>query len=389
MNNLCTEVGFNCLNKVGEQLCGDRVEYRVDENGALLALADGLGSGVKACILSTLTAKILTTMVSGGMSIDSCVETMMKTLPVCKVRGIAYSTFTIIKVDGNRQVDLIQFDNPKVVLIRNGKNCEYPVSVREISGKQIMESSFPLEEGDLLLAMSDGAIYAGVGHEFNYGWRRENIIEFLEGNHSPEHSAQYYAGIVADACDKLYEGEPGDDTTVAAVRIRARHSVNVMIGPPASRDQDGTMMNLFLARDGARVICGGTSAEIAARHLNKPLIPSTTYSDPEIPPISRLEGVDLVTEGVVTLTKVVALAESRLNGRDMAQDWARGKDGASLIAQELLEQATDVCFFVGRAINPSYQDPETPLALGVKIQLVEKLAENLKKMGKRVTLNYF
>ena len=292
MNNLCTEAGFSSLNKAGEQLCGDRVEYRVDENGALLTLADGLGSGVKASILSTLTAKILTTMVSGGMSIDSCVETMVKTLPVCKVRDIAYSTFTIVQITDNRHARLIQFDNPRVVLLRNGKNCEYPISVREISGKQIMESSFPVEEGDLLVAMSDGAIYAGVGHEFNYGWRRENIIQFLEGNHSPEHSAQYYAGIVADECGKLYEGEPGDDTTVAAVRIRSRHPVNLMIGPPASRDQDEKMMNLFFAREGTRIVCGGTTAEIAARHLGKPLIPSEHYSDPNIPPTSRLEGVD-------------------------------------------------------------------------------------------------
>lgn len=220
MNRLCTEVGFSSLNRAGEQLCGDSVECRIDDSGALVTLADGLGSGVKASILSTLTAKILTTMLAGGMSIDSCVETVAKVLPVCKERGIAYSTFTIIQVIDNRRAELIQFDNPRVALFRNGKNREYPVSVREIAGKRILESSFPVDDGDVLFAMSDGAVCAGEGLELNHGWTRDSIIEFIEAAYAPEHSAQYYAGIVAEACGKLYAGQPGDDATALAVRLR-------------------------------------------------------------------------------------------------------------------------------------------------------------------------
>jgi hypothetical protein len=176
---------------------------------------------------------------------------------------------------------------------------------------------------------------------------------------------------------------------VAAVRIRSRHPVNLVIGPPVSRDQDEKMMNLFFAREGTRIVCGGTTAEIAARHLGKPLVPSMNYSDPNIPPISRLEGVDLVTEGVVTLSQVVLLAENRLSGADMAANWSRGRDGASLIAQELLEQATDIRLFVGQAVNPAHQDPDLPVSLGIKTQLIERLAASLRKMGKRVTVSYF
>jgi hypothetical protein len=389
MNNLCTEVGYASLSKDGEQLCGDRVEYRVDENGALLALADGLGSGVKACILSTLTAKILMTMIAGGMSVDECVETMANTLPVCKLRGIAYSTFTIIHITDNRRARLIQFDNPTVALIRDGKNCEYPVSVREIGGKRIAESEFEVREGDLLLAMSDGAIYAGAGHAFNYGWSRENILQFIEGNFAPEHSARYYAGIVVDECGKLYEGRPGDDTTVAAVRVRARHPVNLVIGPPAARDADEDMMRRFFALEGTHIVCGGTTAFIAAKYLGKDIVPSEGYSDPSIPPISRLEGADLVTEGVLTMSRVVLIAERRVSGDDAASDFAHKKDGASRIAQELLEQATGVVFFVGRAVNPAHQNPNLPISFGIKIQLIERLTACLRKLNKRVTVYYF
>ena len=389
VKSLCTEVGYSSLNKVGEQLCGDSVEYRIDDNGVLVTLADGLGSGVKASILSTLTAKILTTMLAGGMSIDSCVETMVKALPVCKVRGIAYSTFTIMRVTDNRRAELIQFDNPRAMLFRDGKNCDYPVAMREIAGKQILESSFLLEEGDVLFAVSDGAVHAGVGRELNYGWTRDSIIQFIEAAYEPEHSAQYYAGIVAEACGKLYAGQPGDDTTAVAVRLRARHPVSVAFGPPADPSQDEAMMNLFFAGEGARIVCGGTTAEIAARHLKKPRVPSGSYFDPDIPPITILEGVDLVTEGIVTLSQVAILAENTLRGGDMAAIWARGRDGASLIAQELIEKATDIRFFVGRAVNPAHQAEGMPTPLGLKAQLIERLATSLKKMGKHTTISFY
>ena len=155
MNNssLCTEMGYVSLNKYGEQLCGDRVEQAVNEECAILVLADGLGSGVKANILSTLTSKILCTMIEGGMAIEDCIDTIASTLPVCKVRGVAYSTFTIIRVVRNRLVELIQFDNPDVIVLRNGERYDYPITTRTVSGKTIHESRFPVEENDLFIAM--------------------------------------------------------------------------------------------------------------------------------------------------------------------------------------------------------------------------------------------
>jgi serine phosphatase RsbU (regulator of sigma subunit) len=177
MNNLCTDVGFVSLNKYGEQLCGDNVEIiRQSDNSLVLVLADGLGSGVKASILSTLTSKIISTMIANSMSIDECVSTIAATLPVCQKRGIAYSTFTIIRIVNNTDAEIIQFDNPLIILLRNGKNFEYPISSRIIGGKKIYESKIKLKLDDVFIAMSDGAIYAGVGQILNYGWQRDNII---------------------------------------------------------------------------------------------------------------------------------------------------------------------------------------------------------------------
>ncbi len=391
MNNLWTETGYVSLNKTGEQLCGDRVEVTGggEANHTTLVLADGLGSGVKANILSTLTSKILCTMISGGMPIESCVETIAETLPVCSVRKVAYSTFSIISVTDNEIAELIQFDNPEIIVLRGGVRYDYPMTTRQIAGKTIHESRFPVEENDVFIAMSDGATYAGVGHALNHGWQRENIIDFAEANYLPGNSAKYIAGNIVDECNRLYEGEPGDDTTVAVVRIRARHPVNLMIGPPSTKDQDIKMMNLFFAKQGEKIICGGTTATIASRYLHRELKPTLDYPDPEIPPISQLDGVDLVTEGVVTISRVLKYAEDFLNGTDLSASWSTRRDGASLIARELFEKATDINFFVGRAINPAHQNPDLPITFGIKIQLIENLAKCLEKIGKQIKVSYF
>ena len=399
-DNLCAESGYVSLNKAGETLCGDSVETVGDSENLVLVLADGLGSGVKANILSTLTAKILGTMIAGGMPVDECVDTIIRTLPVCRERGIAYSTFTVIHAAGDHQVRLIQFDNPEVIALRDGQPWAYPSIRRTVSGREILESRFEAREGDVFLAMSDGATYAGAGRERNYGWQRDNIVEYARGLYQPTRSAKAYATAIADACMGLYGGRPGDDTTVAAVRLRARRAVLVAFGPPSSKAEDGAMMNLFFGKGGMKVVCGGTTAAIAARYLRAPLRTSDTYEDPEVPPVSRIEGVDLVTEGVLTVTKALSYLESALGGGEIASDWYGRRDGASLLARALIDEATDVNFFVGRAVNPANGPSEpgaghrvSPLpeagALSIKARLVQSMAACLEKMGKRVKISYF
>lgn len=390
MNALWTETGYVSINKFGEQLCGDCVEIiNESENTTTLVLADGLGSGVKANILSTLTSKILCTMISSDMAIEDCVETIASTLPICKKRKIAYSTFSIIRVKDNREVQLIQYDNPMVIVLRNGKNYDYPKNRRIISGKIIFESKFPIQLDDVIIAMSDGAVYAGVGRTLNFGWQRENIIEYLESKYKNDFSAKLIASLLVDECNQLYDGKPGDDTTVAAVRIRKRQPVNLLIGPPANREDDEKVMNLFFGKEGTKIICGGTTANIASRYLKSPIYGGLDYVDPNIPPISHIEGVDLVTEGVVTISRVLQYAKDYLDGYDLFASWNNKKDGASLIAKQLFENATDIIFFVGKAINPAHQNPDLPINFAIKISLIEELAKCLNEMGKQIKISYF
>ena len=390
MNNLWVETGWISLNHVGETLCGDKVEvYGGGDEDLTLVLADGLGSGVKANILSTLTSKILCTMISGGIPLEECVATIANTLPVCSVRQVAYSTFTILRILNNKTAHIIQFDNPATIVLRRGESFDYPRTTREIGGKKIWESTFPIEEDDVFIAMSDGAEWAGVGMTMNFGWTRDSIADYAMANYLPDNSAKMTAGLIIDECNRLYGGRPGDDTTVAVARVRSRHTVNLVVGPPENPEDDQMVMEQFFGKDGTHIVCGGTTSNVVSRYLNVPINASLDYLDPEIPPICTIEGVDLTTEGVITLSKVLAYAEDFLDQARLATTWASQRDGASLIARELFENATDVNFFVGRAINPAHQNPNLPITFAIKQQLITNLSECLKKMGKHIRLSYY
>ena len=390
MNNLCIDIGYQSLNHVGEQLCGDHIDIvEADENSTVVVLADGLGSGVKASILSTLTSKIISTMMAAGLSIEDCVETIAATLPVCSVRQVAYSTFTIIHIINNEEADIIQYDNPQVIMLRNGENYDYPKTEMILGDKKIYRSRVQLQEDDIFVAMSDGCIHAGVGLTLNFGWERKEIIDFLETFAHVGFTAKTLATMLADECNKLYGFEPGDDTTVCAIRVRRREPMNMLFGPPSNPDDANRMMALFFAKQGKHIISGGTTSSIAAKYLGKPLRPSLNFFDPEIPPTAELEGVDLVTEGVITVNKVVSYAKDHLGENKNYEKWSVARDGASLISRMLFEEATDINFFVGRAVNPAHQNPDLPINFHIKMNLVEELSACLKKMGKRIKVIYF
>ena len=389
MNDLCCDIGFKSINHAGEQLCGDHVDIAEQEDGStVIVLADGLGSGVKASILSTLTSKIISTMLAAGLSLEECVETIAATLPVCSVRGVAYSTFTILRIIQNRTAEVIQYDNPHVILLRNGANWDYPRQEMSIGGKQIYRSVIRLQENDVFIAMSDGCPHAGIGVAYNFGWKREDIISYMEAMNLCGYSAKLLSTMLVDECDRLYGGKPGDDATSCVVRMRRRVPMNLLFGPPGNRDDVNRMMSLFFAKEGKHIVCGGTTSSLAAKWLNKPLRPSLNFEG-DIPPIAKLEGVDLVTEGVITVNRVVQYAQDFIADNNCYDEWSNQKDGASMISRLLFEEATDINFYVGRAINPAHQNPDLPINFSIKMNLVQELSAALQKMGKRIKVSYF
>ena len=195
--------------------------------------------------------------------------------------------------------------------------------------------------------------------------------------------------ILVDECNNLYGNEPGDDATACVIRIRKRVPMNLLFGPPSNRDDCDRMMSLFFSKEGKHIVCGGTTASIAAKYLNKPLKASLAFEASDVPPTAEIEGVDLVTEGVITINKVLTYAKDYLEDNESYEQWSFKRDGASMICRLLFEEATDINFYVGRAINPAHQNPDLPINFSIKMNLIQELSECLKKMGKRIKVSYF
>ncbi len=274
-------------------------------------------------------------------------------------------------------------------MLRDGVNYDYPKSEMNIGGKKIFKSVIKLQEDDIFVAMSDGCPHAGIGLAYNFGWKREDIISFIEMLAPAGYTAKTLSTMLVDECNRLYGQKPGDDATACIVRIRKRVPMNMLFGPPSNRDDANRMMSLFFSKEGKHIICGGTTSSIAAKYLGKPLRATLSFEQSDVPPIAELEGVDLVTEGVITVNRVVEYAKDYLDQNIHYEHWNFKRDGASLISRLLFEEATDINFYVGRAVNPAHQNPDLPITFNIKMNLVEELSKCLRQMGKRIKVSYF
>lgn len=388
--SIFVDVDYSSLNKYNEELCGDKVEVLRNENSVVIVLADGLGSGVQANILATLTSKIIGTMLSLGSSLDEAVETVINTLPVSKERGIAYSSFSVLQIYDSGECILFEFDNPSIIRLAKGNFIDIKKQCHKINGKLIKESKFRVAPDDLIILISDGAIRAGIGNALDIGWQWENVKKYACKIYRKDISAKNITKLLLSVCDNLYEKKPGDDTTVITVKIKSLLQVNVMIGPPADKGLDSSVVSSFLSEEGKKVVCGGTTAQIVSRETGKKIITSINYIDHSIPPTAKIEGIDLTTEGILTMGKALEYAKKYASSENTVEDILNieREDGASRLTKLLVEESTSVHFFVGCAKNPAHQNPDLPLSLSLKLQLVEDMVNCLKNLGKKVTLEY-
>lgn len=389
--DVCVDVSYKSLNKYQEELCGDKVEVLKTKESQIVILADGMGSGVKANILATLTSKILGTMFLNGAPIEQCVETIVKTLPVCQVRQVAYSTFSILQIFRDGRAYLVEFDNPSCVFIRDGKLMEIPYQERIIEEKQIKEYRFSVKRGDHFVLMSDGVIHAGVGQILNFGWTWKSMADYAVAAVQSTTSASRLATMLSKACDDLYLQTPGDDTTVAVASILDAKVVHLFTGPPLKPEQDAELVHAWMKGKSKKVVCGGTSANIVARILHKQIRTSLSYTDPQLPPTAKIDGIDLVTEGVLTLSRALQLMKQYVE-EDVDETFFLRLDeenGGAQLAKLLIEDCTHLHLFVGRAINEAHQNPGLPFDLSIRMHLVDQIKETVEKMGKEVELTYY
>ena len=378
--------GYVSLNHIGEELCGDKVEIVRNNDATTIVLADGLGSGVKANILATLTSKLLCLMIANGVDIEECIASVISTLPICQVRKVAYSTFTVVHIEKDGTGYIFEFDNPPLIYLHNGKVEKLNREEKIILNKKVYYSTINATENDCFVFCSDGAPHAGIGMTMNLGWTIDEIANYVSNNYSNDMSAREIAALIGEACNALYMSEPGDDTTIVALKVMKPLTVNILVGPPIDKENDNKIVEKFLSKEGLKVVCGGTTSQIVAKYLHEDVQTSLKYFTSDVPPVAIIKGIDLVTEGVITLAKVLEITEKYLNTSDIEDKSISNQDGASLIANIILKRASDINLFVGTTLNSAHKD--LPIDLSMKMKIVESLKQSLEDCGKKVFIEY-
>lgn len=382
------DINYKSINKFGEELCGDKVEVVPTEDGYIAVLSDGLGSGVKANILSTLTSKIAATMLKNGATIEETIETIINTLPECKVRKLAYSTFTIIEIDQNYNAYIAEYDSPNYFYFRDGLNVDVEKKELNIGSKKVYESNIQLKLGDTINVISDGALHAGIGGMLNLGWGWDEINEYLFGLNKINPTSQILNGNFIGVCNNLYDNKPGDDTTILTIKVRKPEYIDLFVGPPSSKDLDSYLVEKMVEGDAKKIICGGTTALIAKRELDREMTVDIDSMTKDIPPIAYMDGFNLVTEGVLTLGKT--LEKIKLFNSNSYDNYINDKnyDVCSILTKMLMEESTHINFYIGKAVNPAHQNPNFPAGFNIKLKIIKDLMEELRKAGKEVTSTF-
>ncbi|KIR03071.1 hypothetical protein P261_01886 [Lachnospiraceae bacterium TWA4] len=395
------DMAYKSINQYGEELCGDKVELITTDHSHIMILVDGLGSGVKASILSSMTSKILATMLINGESIDECIDTVLSTLPYSEEHE-AYTSFGVLAVDNSGRAYLAEFGDLHTLCMRNYKRFDLPRTERTIDGKVIREAHFDVELGDTYAMISSGCFISQID-QLSY-WSPDQALDFIEDCLKKTHASKRLANqIVQESCD-YYGQESENDLTAAVFRVRNRHITKLMTGPPSSKDLDEEAVKTFMEGKAFRIVSGGSTAEIVSRIIGYPVIPiDDPHPDPKIPPMSSIKTIQLVTEGVITLSRVVELLEEYIK-REELDEKSNGKheesdeefyleldkkNGASLIASRLIENCTDFDMIIGQAINPAYQDANLSFDLAARKQLCTRIEELMIKLGKKVTTKYY
>lgn len=386
IGNIPVDFGKVSLNKKKEKICGDYYTVIKEEDSSVLVLSDGLGSGVKANILATLTAEMLSIMIARKMDIRTAVKAVADTLPVCSVRNLAYATFTVLVAEEN-EICLLQYDNPDAILLRNGKSVDYQRDILMFGEKEIHQSYVQFREGDMLLLMSDGVTNAGMGKTTNGGWGREEVVKYCEQRYREGMSAQEMASAIGNAGLDLNLDETDDDLTVLVLKGVQKKVVNIMVGPPADRADDRSYFETFFQKEGMRVVCGGTTAKLVADYLGVKVIGQPDTGTEEVPAMSEVKGIDLVTEGLLTLQKLTEYYEDFRDDRLYYNRIIKKKDGAAELFRVLFAEATEINFFFGNALNENY----TALHIDreKKKNLALKLIDELREEGRKVKICFW
>lgn len=371
-------------NHDGETLCGDFSKMFGTDSEPVFVLSDGMGSGVKANILATLTCTILGRLLEHGIPLAECVDTIAATLPVCRERHMAYATFTAMQISGDR-LFLVEYDNPSAILIRNGKILKTDCNVRFVGDKEIHQRQIDIMPGDVLVLMSDGVTHSGIGRTNDDGWSANEAGQFLVENFHSESCAAVMAAVLDRECSRLSNGALDDDRTIAVMRFCYRSTVNLMMGPPENPKDDEKMLKQFFAKKGQHIVCGGSTGSMVSRYLCKPIELVEGSGNEQVPDMAKLDGIDLLTEGIITLKAALDLRDRLKYKPELILELHDSPE--ELLYKKLFLESTNVNIFFGTAANAAHKD--IGISFETKLEAIKNLQTELRQAGKKVNKEYF
>jgi hypothetical protein len=386
------EVNSQQRNHDEERISGDVFLYRYikEEDRVVAVLSDGMGHGVKANILATLTSTMALNFTREHKEVDRIAEIIMNTLPVCSERKISYSTFTIVDIESSGRANILEYDNPSTIILRGRQ--EFDPSWKKVTlqkgkhaGKVLKTCTFMPRKEDRIIFCSDGVAQSGMGGEaLPFGWERDNISTYAASlvSGEPSISAVTLAGKIVTMAHKNDGYKAKDDISCAIIYFREPRKLMICTGPPFEKEKDKELAAKVSGYEGSVILCGGTTADIIARELNRTIVDELIFEDPELPPESFLEGIDLVTEGILTLQKVNEILKKYNNSVRL------GKGPADKIVRMLMD-SDEIHFIIGTRINIAHQDPNLPVELEIRRTVVKRIARLLEeKWLKKISFEY-
>lgn len=387
-------IEVDCIqkNQDGERICGDvflSERIKSDER-TIVVLSDGMGHGIKANMLATLTSTMALNFTKEHKDVNRIAEIIMNTLPVCSKRQISYSTFTIIDIEEDGQTTILEYDNPETFIIRNNKifNPDWQSIILESeknSGKMIKSCTFFAQKEDRIIFCSDGITQSGLGSDkYPFGWGHNKLEDFTTRlvNNNPQISANKLAGKIVNMAFQNDGYIAKDDTSCAAIYFREPRKLLLCTGPPYDEERDIKLAGVVKNFEGKKILCGATTADIISRELKLDIVDSFEFTDPDLPPIAYMTGIDLVTEGILTLSKVSEILKVYNN------NYMLGKGPADQIVK-LIKDSDEIQFVIGTRVNIAHQDPNLPVELEIRRTVVRRIAETLeKKFLKEVSMTF-
>jgi len=382
---LTADVSVARGSKHNEELCGDVVQIVRTPTKTTVIVSDGLGSGVKANIMATLTTRIASGLLERDIPIEHVISTIADTLPVCSVRGLAYATFSILQIRDDGGAKLYEYDSPPAFFFRNDAALPVKRMTRIICGKKIVEASLQLQERDVILMVTDGIVHAGVGQSLDLGLGEDGLLHFLAAPCTSWDTPDDLADFVMHIARTCYCNNLEDDCSAVALRVRPPRKVTVLTGPPLNPDNDARMVEELLGEsDTIKIVCGGTSAKIVERITGTKLTTSLEYVDPRVPPVAHLAGINLVTEGVLTLNRCYELLRAMQDGGELP----RSADAATLLARHLWN-AEEILFLVGKSFNLAHANIEEIMQLAPRQYAISRLVALLRRRSIQTEVRYF